>query len=293
MSENNKAVLEELRAVIEAQQELLRLTLGVMSRGPAVFQGHELSCVLEWDQVRAASVTTLGAGQSVNTIMNGSGAVGIPVRDLYPIARGVVEGFINAAFFVTQPVEVSQRALKHKEYAAWKHINRTIGNGEFAFTLSTGPDPKKAVARLFPDFAGKGQASWSTLDAPSKIDRVGKVVRHSGGALLGAYALVYAVSSEIIHGSVYGMSYFMSAHNRDEANVEDFRAGTEGQVVDILSAICHAASGFLSAFARVHKCQPLIDAERMLFRRMYKAIQGEDLDDDGPAPAAATDDRDR
>jgi len=282
MGLSNKEIIQELRSIIEAQQELLRLTLWVMSQGSADILGQKLSCVLAEDQVRAATATSLGAGQSINTILAGSEKVGIPVRDLYPIARGVVEGFINAAFFVTQPVEVSERAMKHKDYAAWKQLNRSIGNGEFAFRLSSDPDPKATAAKLFPQFAGKGQDSWSSLDAPSRISRIGKVVGRSGGALLGAYALVYAISSEIIHGSVYGMAYFMSAHNGRNESVEDFRAGTEAQVVDILTAVTHAASGFLSAFAKVHDCKALVDVERELFRRMYKAVSGEDLDD-GPA----------
>lgn len=280
MRQNNKQVIGELRSIIEAQQELLRMTLWVMSQGPVNFCGHNLTCALAWDQVRAASATSLGAAQSINTILSGSEKLGIPVRDLYPIVRGVVEGLINASYFVTQPVEVSERAMKHKDYAAWKHTNRTIGNGEFAFRLSSVPDPKATAAQLFPDFTGKGQESWSSLDAPSKITRIGKVVGRSGGALLGAYALVYAISSEIIHGSVYGMSYFMSAHNEGNESVEAFRAGTEGQVVDILTAVIHAASGFLSAFAKVHACKPLVDVERELFRRMFKTISGEDLEDD-------------
>lgn len=262
MDLSNKQIIEELRSIIEAQQELLRVTLWVMSQGTTVFFGQKLTCTLAWDQVRAATATSLGAGQSINTIVAGSGKMGIPVRDLYPIARGVVEGFINASFFVTQPVEVSERAMRHKDYAAWKHTNRSVGNGEFAFRLSSGPDPKATAAKLFPEFTGKGQESWSSLDTPSKITRIGKVVGRSGGALLGAYALVYAVSSEIIHGSVYGMSYFMSAHNAGDESEEAFRAGTEAQVVDILTAIIHAASGFLSAFAKVHDCKPLVDVLR-------------------------------
>ncbi|CAI8754429.1 EcsC family protein [Pseudomonas brassicacearum] len=288
MSENTLAIIE-LRAVIEEQQELLRLILWVMSQGPIVFQGQKLKSVLEWDQVRAVSATSLGAGQSLNTILKGSSAIGIPIRDLYPIARGVIEGFINAAFFVTQPVEVSQRALKHKDYAAWKHMNRVIGTGEFAFTLSTSPDSKALAALMFPEFAGKGQGSWSMLDAPSKIDRIGKVVRSAGGALLGAYGLIYAISSEIIHGSVYGMSYFMSAHNPGEMNVEGFLANTESQVVDILSAVSHAASGFLAAFAQISNCQPLIDVERTLFERLYKAAQSEDFGRDSSSSAKEQD----
>jgi hypothetical protein len=284
MEENNQQVIEELRAVIGAQQELLRVALWVMSQGPVDFCGHELSCALAWDQVRAASATALGAGQSVNTILSGSDKLGIPVRDLYPIARAVVEGFINASFFVTQPVEVSERAIKHKDYAAWKHSNRTIGNGDFAFVLRTGPDPKATAAELFPEFVGRGRDSWTSLDAPSKINRIGKVAGRSGGALLGAYAIVYAVSSEIIHGSVYGMSYFMSAHSREVKSVDAFQAGTRAQVVDILTAVIHATSGFLSAFAKVHDCKPLIDAERELFKRMHRTVIGEELSDDASNP---------
>lgn len=284
MGASDKQVIEELRTIIGAQQELLRMTLWVMSQGPADFFGHKVSCVLDWEQVRAATATSLGAGQSVNTILAGSANVGIPVRDLYPITRAVVEGFINASFFVTQPVEVSERAMKHKDYAAWKHTNRSIGNGDFAFKLSSDPDPKATAAKMFPEFTGRGQDSWSSLDAPSKINRIGMVDGRSGGALLSAYALVYAVSSEIIHGSVYGMSYFMSAHNQGEESVEAFQAGTEAQVVNILTAVIHATSGFLSAFATVHDCKQLADIERELFRRMYKAVTGEDLNDRQTTP---------
>jgi hypothetical protein len=287
MGENNQQIIEELRAVIGAQQELLRVVLWVMSQGPVDFRGHALSCDLAWDQVRAASTTALGAGQSVNTILAGSDKVGIPVRDLYPIARAVVEGFINASFFVTQPVEVSERAIKHMDYAAWKHTNRSIGNGDFAFALRTWPDPKATAARLFPEFVGRGRDSWTSLDAPSKINRIGKVAGRSGGALLGAYAPVYAVSSEIIHGSVYGMSYFMSAHSGEVKSVDAFQAGTRAQVIDILTAVIHATSGFLSAFAKVHDCKPLIDVERDLFKRMYRTVLGEELSDDASTPTVS------
>lgn len=68
MNANTKAIYELCR-VIKEQQELLRLALWVMSQGPTVFRGQEIKCVLKWDQVRAASATCLGAGQSLNTIL--------------------------------------------------------------------------------------------------------------------------------------------------------------------------------------------------------------------------------
>ncbi|APQ14587.1 hypothetical protein BJP27_22890 [Pseudomonas oryzihabitans] len=277
MSTNSK-VIDELCRIIEEQQESLRVALWVMSQGPISMQDQKVECVLKWDQVRAASTTSLGAGQSLNTILKSSKERGIPVRDLYPVARGVVEGFINAAFFITQPVEDSQRALKHKDYVAWKHTNRVVGSGRFAFTLSSCKDPKETRERLFPEFSGKGQSSWSALDAPAKIDRIGRSVQFSGGALLGAYGLIYAVSSEIIHGSVYGMSYFMTAHNAGEMAVDGFQSGTQSQMVTILTAVSHAASGFLYAFWHLHKCQQATDAERSLFERNLDVVLNDGLE---------------
>lgn len=270
------ARLTELRAVIQGQLELLRLILFVMSEGPTLYKGQSFACVLENDKARATAAVSMGAGQSLNTILNNSTESGLAVRDLYPIARAVVEGFINASFFTTQPVEVSQRALDHRYYAAWKHDNRVVGTGDFMFTLGSDPDPKATIAMNFPEFSGKGRDSWSNLDAPSKIDRIGKFVRASGGALLGAYAGIYAISSEIIHGSVYGMSYFMSAHGSKEATTEAFLAGTEEQMIDILSATGHAASGFIAAFATIHNCGPLVLDEHELFKRLFKAATGDD-----------------
>lgn len=270
--------LKELGAVIQGQLELLSLLFIVMVEGPILRQGQWLACILELDQTRATGAVAMGASQSLNTILKNSNERGLGVRDLYPIARAVVEGFINAAFFTTQPVEISQRALRHRNYAAWKHGNRIIGTGEFMMTLGGDSNPKATAAKLFPEFAGRGQDSWSSLDVPSKISRVGDVVPASGGALLGAYAGIYSLSSEIIHGSVYGMGYFMSAYRDLGRADQDSSLGTEGQMVDILSAVGHAASGFIAAFANVHKFGPLILEEHELFKRLFKAAVGDEWD---------------
>ena len=266
--------LQELRTIIAGQQELLRIALYLMSEGPIKFADSELKCELAEDQKRVTTAVAMGAGQSLNTIVKLSEGEGVVVRDLYPIARSVVEGFINAAFFVTQPVEVSQRALEHRHFASWKHHNRIIGSGDFMIALGV-QDPKAQAAKLFPDFAEKGKESWTSLDAVSRINKIGKVVSASGGALMGAYGGIYAVSSEVIHGSLYGMSYFFSAHKKEET-VEAFRAATVEQVIDILIAVSHASSGFLSAFANVQKLGQFVLAEHDMFKQLFRVSTGDD-----------------
>lgn len=269
-------ILQELRAVIADQQELLRICLYVMTQGPVQYKWQLLSNGLDSDKIRAAAGVAMGAGQSLNTLVKLSEEKTLIVRDMYGIARTVIEAFINAAFFVTQPIDVAQRAIRHVEYASWKHHNRIIGSGEMMFAVNSDEDPKKTLQEKFPEFAGKGQGSWTTLDAPSRIDRIGREVRAAGGALLGAYGMIYAVSSEIIHGSVYGMNYFFSSHTKDRTSVESFRHGVQEQLIDILSAASHAASGFLAAYANTEKFGPIVLDEHELFKRMYKTATGDE-----------------
>lgn len=273
---DKQKILQELRAVIADQQELLRICLYVMTQGPLQYKWQLLSNGLDSDKIRAAAAVAMGAGQSLNTLVRLSEEKTLIVRDMYGIARTVIEAFINAAFFVTQPVDVAQRAIRHVEYASWKHRNRIIGSGEMMFAVNSDEDPKKTLQEKFPEFAGKGQSSWTTLDVPSRIDRIGREVRASGGALLGAYGMIYAVSSEVIHGSVYGMSYFFSSHTKERTSVESFRHGVQEQLIDILSAVSHAASGFLAAYANTEKFGPIVLDEHELFKRMYKAATGDE-----------------
>lgn len=273
---DQQEILQELRSVIADQQELLRICLCVMTRGPVRYKWQLLSNGLDSDKVRAVAGVAMGAGQSMNTLVMLSQEKGLMVRDMYGIARTVVEAFINAAYFVTQPVEVAQRAIRHVEYASWKQRNRIIGSGEMMFAVNSDEAPNKTLKEKFPEFAGKGQGSWTTLDAPSRIDRIGREVRAAGGAFLGAYGMIYAASSEIIHGSLYGMSYFLTSSTKDRTSVASLRHGIQEQLIDILSAASHAASGFLAAYANIENFGPVVLDEHELFKRMYKAATGDE-----------------
>ena len=269
--------LQELREVIQKQQELVRLILFLLSEGPAELFGQRLESGLERDKARAIAATAMGAGQTTNTVLKLSGEAGISARDMYPLARCVVESYVNAAFFATQSVEVAQRAIRHKDFAAWKHANRVIGSGDFVIALGSQEEVKPFLEKEFPEFAGKGQGSWTNLDVLSRIRRIGERVRAAGGALMGAYGGIYAISSEIIHGSVFGTAYFYSAGTGDPRSEEGFKRGVLQQRIDILSAIAHAASGFIAAYAETEKMGPLVLTEHELFQRMFRAATGDEF----------------
>ncbi|MBI3432986.1 MAG: hypothetical protein HY018_12340 [Hydrogenophilales bacterium] len=274
MSEIASERQNALKSIVERQMELLRLSLFVATQGPTVYQGETLRCTLSEAKLKTSQQIAMAAGQSVHTILKCAEWRGIPVRDLYPIARSAVESFINAAFLLIEDESAAERAVRWVKYRAWKEVNREVGSGEFKLRLSSSQGEQSPLAE-FLEFTAKGASrEWSALDAPSRIRRVGEIVgKKAGSRLLGAYALIYSVSSEIIHGSPFGVNFFYQAHMPPSGTVDGFREATGKQVEGILIAVAHAAAGYLAAFFRSMQMSAPYETEQELFNQLL-ALEG-------------------
>lgn len=265
------SLLDSLRGLAALQQKLLNLALFLASQGPANFEGEKLSCTLTDGQRRTSTFLAMAAGQSVETLLSMAKLRGIPVRDAYSIARSAIESFINASYLLSESDSVSERAIRYIEFADWRHRNRKFGSGEFSIDIRSDPDKDTTLVRKYPEFSGKGNGSWTNLDAPSRIRRVGELAgRRSGSRLLAAYGLIYYISSEVIHGSPFGVSYFYSAHSNGEMNVEAFRAATVRHLEEIFIGVLHAGCGYLSAFFGRQNMQAPLKAEEKIFARLLE-----------------------
>ncbi|RXN87810.1 hypothetical protein C7R54_14535 [Achromobacter aloeverae] len=80
--------------------------------------------------------------------------------------------------------------------------------------------------------------------------------------------MIYSLSSEVIHGSPFGASFFYSAHLQGEHTTEAFVAGTVRQLEEILIALLHAGCGYLAAFFEKQKIHSAVRAEEKLFNRL-------------------------
>lgn len=271
-----------LKEIVDEQIELLRLSLFVSTQGPVEYQGEKLQCSLSEAKLKTSQHIALGAGQSVHTIMKCADWRGIPVRDLYPIGRSAVESFINASFLLVEDESIAERAVRWVRYRAWKEVNRQVGSGEFTLSISSSASGGSTPPAEFTEFTAKGACrDWSTLDAPSRIRRVGELAgKKAGSRLLGAYALIYSVSSEVIHGSPFGVNFFHQAHSEQNATTEDFREATAKQVNDILLDVAHAAAGYLNAFFRTQGMNGPYLAEQELFNRLlaFEGVEPQEIE---------------
>ncbi|MFU0492689.1 hypothetical protein ACMZYS_21795, partial [Pseudomonas syringae pv. actinidiae] len=99
--------MEVLRNIINEQLELLRLTLYVTTQGPLEYGGEMYTCSLSEEKVKTSQPIAMAAGQTVNTLLKCSDWRGIPVRDLYPLARSCIESFINASFLLVYRLKIN------------------------------------------------------------------------------------------------------------------------------------------------------------------------------------------
>ncbi len=272
------SLLDQLRGLCLVQQELLRVALFVASEGQIEYEGEKVKCSLNDGQRRVSSLLAMTAGQSVNSVLKFSELRGIQVRDCYPIARTSIESFINAAYLLSESDSIADRAIKYVSFANWKRCNRKFGSGDYSIEINLDPHADETLANKFPEFSGKGNGSWTSLDTPSRIRRVGELAgRKSGTRLLAAYGLTYSLSSEVIHGSPFGASFFYSAYLGKEALLDDFMQGTVKQLEEIMIAILHAGCGYLSAFFNIQNMKALSAAEQVLFEKILEISQKSDV----------------
>lgn len=271
MDNEEMPLLDSLRGLAMLQQELLRLALFVASQGPATLEGEELICTLGDSQRRTSTFLAMAAGQSLETLLRMAKLRGIPVRDAYPVARSAIESFVNASYLLAESDDVAARAIRYIDFAAWRHHNRKFGSGEFSIEVRSDPDPQVTLAQEYPEFSGKGNGLWTSLDVPSRIRRVGELAgRKAGSRLLAAYGLIYSLSSEIIHGSPFGASYFYSAHMVGERTTEAFQAATVRHLEEIFISVLHAGCGYLAAFFGQQDMQTPLKAEEKIFTRLLE-----------------------
>ena len=271
MNAEELPLLDALRGVAILQQELLRLALFVASEGPVSFEEEKLTCTLGDGQRRISTFLALSAGQSFQTLLRMAKLRGIPVRDAYPVARSVVESFVNASYLLAESDNIAERAIRYIDFASWRHHNRRFGSGEFSIEVCSYPDQETTLAQEYPEFSGRGKGMWTNLDVPSRIRRVGELAgRRAGSRLLAAYGLIYSLSSEIIHGSPFGASYFYSAHLNGEPTTEAFQAATVRHFEEIFIGALHAGCGYLVAFFEQQNMQAPLKAQEKIFTRLLE-----------------------
>ncbi|OIR12494.1 hypothetical protein GALL_61930 [mine drainage metagenome] len=259
-------VENDLSALKEIINDLLKLhsvTIELATQGKFKYKDKVYECVVSKSKVKTSSMVAMIAGQSVKTILKMSDWRGLPVRDIYPIARSILESHVNAAYIIAEDDSVAERAIRHVEYASYKQDNRQDGVGEYALTISTNESIDESLLSEF-----KKNKNWTTLNVPDRIRKTGELTgKMAAVSLVGSYSLIYPISSEIIHGSPYGFNFFFQAYRSKGSGLEKLKEASAKHIKDILIAVILAISGYLSAFFITYGIENLETENQILWNK--------------------------
>ena len=165
--------ISALKILIGEQKKLLSISLEVAFGNQLKFNNTIVKCKVSQNKIKTGIMNAMDGGTSVNTILKISDWRGIPVRDLFPIARASLEAFINASYLIAEDEWASKRAIKYVEYAHFKQTNRKAGSGEFSFTLSSDTEGIRIDVgnvnevntrnERFSEFNGSGNGNWRKI----------------------------------------------------------------------------------------------------------------------------------
>ena len=236
----------------------------------AVLTGHESAGQLRSEVSSVAGSVAIvvapmiqATGSSSDTLDFLSKAPGLQTRDCYSIARSIVEIAVNICFIIAEGEVAAERAARHARQKSWRDLNResVIGDSIIRLFYDEAPDPSTRLRQEIDEFTAQSgrEKSWIDLSVDERIARIGQKLGQSiVTSLHWARFAVYRHSSEILHGTFFGVLYFFgqTIPGRAGSSRESREFVAQQNLMIILSCVLaqsaivesfHAAYGFSRA----------------------------------------------
>ena len=173
------------------------------------------------DNERFAALLLQSIGVSIKSIKLLLDQSYMGARDALGISRSICESAVNTCYLLTEGVEVGQKATRYSEQRFFRDSTRSVDVGGLRVsvtpqvTISVDDFPSlKNSLKEFTRPSGAEIRDWCGVSIDERIKRVSKTYPQCGRSLAASRVLVYGVSSEILHGSPYGVLYFWTAYNQ-------------------------------------------------------------------------------
>jgi hypothetical protein len=211
-------------------------------------------------------------GVSIHSVLRLTEKRDMAIRDCFGIARSAAETAVNVAYIAVEGSAAAERAIRHGRQKRWRDLHRqgVIGadlSVEVERKLDLAIDDIPGLSQDLQEFTTKKGAEvrdWTPLTIQERIDRI-HVSSPQAARLLGAAIFaIYRPSSELLHGTFYGVNYFWQG-SRDAvvSSGADFeRLWVEEHFTTLLPTLLFAAGGAVEAVAVEHGWMPHIERQR-------------------------------
>ena len=213
------------------------------------------------------------------------------IRDGFGIARSAVETAVNAAYISVAGRPFAERAVRHMRQKRWRDLHRAGDVGGWRVcverkihrTIDEFPDLAAAVNE-YTNKRGGEVRDWTPDTVEQRIRLITDRCARAGTCLGAAVFAIYRPSSELLHGTFYGVNLFWQGSRdtsvRGSEQFDDLWINEH--FVTLLTAMVLAVSGAIEAIAVVNGMKQHIERQDALSRQLSALIE-----DMNRAPEAA------
>ncbi len=231
-------------------------------------------------------------GVSINSVLQLTTTPSMAIRDCFGIARSAAETAVNAAYISTGGSELAKRAYQHMRQKRWRDLRRTVTIGGQTTTMvrNINAEPSdfpglQAALDEFTTKKGQEVRDWTPDNIQTRISKIEPVSKQASISLAASVFSIYRPSSELLHGSFYGVNYFWQGSlDSPVTNKADFeKLWLTDHFVSMLTCLYFAASGSIEAISTQRGLNGHVSRQRGLdaiFLDLAERISGEDPDNE-------------
>lgn len=245
----NKDAIElksELTSLMYAQTRLLDFLIHQLVEANEL--NEEQTFIAETIKIMLQSI-----GVSIHSILKLTESLDMAIKDCFGIARTVSEMSINVAYIASSDVGVARRAQMHALQKTYRDFHRTSENSEIKIEVRAKKTPTREdigdlpeALEMFTNKKGKEVRTWSPKTLDQKIKIIGKFNKKASMSLSVSKFAIYRHSSELLHGSYFGVRYFWtspSGAKLDRADVEN--NWVYSHLITIFTAVFFGTAGVI------------------------------------------------
>jgi hypothetical protein len=238
---------------------------------------HLLDPDMDKPAVRVPLLMLQAVGVSIHSVLALTQHRDMAIRDGFGIARSAVETAVNAAYIAVGGEPMAEQAVRHMRQKRWRDLSREANIGGSRMTVSRDvgltPDDLPGLPEALEEYTnkrGREVRDWTPASIEERIDTVTERCERAGLCFGAAIFAIYRPSSELLHGTYYGVNYFWQGSRTQPATS---RAALDHlwlleHFVTLLGAVFFGASGAIDAAAAVfelpHHAKQQDDLSRQL-----------------------------
>lgn len=220
-------------------------------------------------------------GVSIHSVLALTQSRDMAIRDGFGIARSAVETAVNAAYIAVGGEPMAEQSVRHMRQKRWRDLSREANIGGWRMTVcrevGLTPEDLPGLPEALDEYTskrGREVRDWTPTSIEERIDAVAERSRRAGLCFGAAVFAIYRPSSELLHGTYYGVNYFWQGSREQPARS---RAAFDHlwlleHFVTLLSAMFFGASGAIDAMAAVFQFPDHAKLQDALARELTQLI---------------------